>query len=99
MKFTDEGAIFLTVAFEQSQWRLSVADTGIGMSPEQVSQVFERFNNVKLVDELASERTGAGLGMALCKDFAELLGGSIHVYSELRSGTVVKVVLPQNDDI
>ncbi len=99
VKFTDEGAIFLTVAFEQSQWRLSVADTGIGMSPEQVSQVFERFNNVKLVDELASERTGAGLGMALCKDFAELLGGSIHVYSELRSGTVVKVVLPQNDDI
>lgn len=99
VKFTDEGAIFLTVGFEQSQWSFSVADTGIGMSPEQVNQVFERFNNVKLDDGLASERAGAGLGMALCKDFAELLGGSIHVYSEPRSGTVVKVVLPQNDDV
>lgn len=99
VKFTDEGAIFITVAFEQSQWIFSVADTGIGMSPEQVNQVFERFNNVRLDDELSSERAGAGLGMALCKDFAELLGGSIHVYSELRSGTVVKVLLPQTDDL
>jgi signal transduction histidine kinase len=98
VKFTDNGAIFLSVEMDQGSWVFSVADTGIGMNAEQLSNVFNRFNNVKLDDSQSADRPGAGLGMALCKDFAELLDGSLHVYSELRVGTVVKLILPYLDD-
>lgn len=95
VKFTDDGAIFLTVSLEQGQWSFSVADTGIGMTPQQLENVFARFNNIKLDRFESADRPGAGLGMALCKDLVELLGGSIDVFSEPKVGTVVKVLLPQ----
>lgn len=95
VKFTDEGAIFLTIALEQDAWSFSVADTGIGMTPQQLKDIFTRFNNIKLDQYESADRPGAGLGMALCKDLVELLGGTIEVYSEPKVGTVVKVLLPQ----
>jgi signal transduction histidine kinase len=93
-KFTDDGAIFLTVSLEQGQWSFSVADTGIGMTPQQLENIFTRFNNIKLDDFDSAARPGAGLGMALCKELVELMGGSIKVFSEPKVGTVVKVFLP-----
>lgn len=94
VKFTDNGAVFLTVVFEAEQWVFSVADTGIGMTPSQLEQLFERFNNVKLEQEDSSDRSGAGLGMALCKDLVELMGGTISVFSEIKGGTVVRFQIP-----
>lgn len=94
IKFTDDGAIFVTVSLEHGQWRFSVADTGIGMTPQQLDNIFARFNNIKLDHFESAERPGAGLGMALCRELVELMGGSIEVFSEPKVGTVVKVLLP-----
>lgn len=95
VKFTDEGAIFLTIALVQDAWSFSVADTGMGMTPLQLKDIFTRFNNIKLDQYESADRPGAGLGMALCKDLVELLGGTIEIHSEPKVGTVVKVLLPQ----
>jgi len=98
VKFTDEGAIFLSVAFEGDRWHFSVADTGIGMSPQQLKNIFTRFNNIKMDQAAAAERPGAGLGMALCKELIELLGGEIDVQSEQNIGTIIKFHIPQTHD-
>ena len=98
VKFTDEGAVFFSVSIERGKWSFSVADTGIGMSPAQLKNIFTRFNNIKLAQVESADRPGAGLGMALCKELVELLGGTIEIYSEPMVGTVVKVLLPQIDE-
>jgi hypothetical protein len=96
IKFTDDGAIFFIVSIEKSEWCFSIADTGIGMTPQQLKNIFTRFNRDRMDQFETTDRPGAGLGMALCKDLVELLDGTIDVYSERNVGTVVKIFLPKN---
>lgn len=98
VKFTDEGAIFLSVTFNNHRWNFSVADTGIGMAPHQLKHIFTRFNNIKLEQDESADRSGAGLGMALCKELIELLGGEIEVQSERGVGSVVGFHIPEERD-
>jgi len=98
VKFTDEGAIFLSVAFSDHRWHFTVADTGIGMTPQQLKNMFTRFNNIKMDESDSATRQGAGLGMALCKELIELLGGEIDVQSEHKVGTAVKFYIPDLHD-
>lgn len=95
VKFTDEGAIFMSATYDGDRWNFSVADTGMGMTPHQLRNIFTRFNNVKLDQDESSDRPGAGLGMALCKELIELLGGKIEVHSEHGVGTVVGFNIPE----
>ncbi len=94
VKFTDEGAIFISIAVKHDRWQFTVADTGIGMTPQQLTDVFSRFNNIKMDQKESSDRPGSGLGMALCKELVELLGGQIDIQSEHRVGTVVTFHIP-----
>ena len=98
IKFTEQGAVFVRASFNDGRWEFVVADSGVGMSAEQVAGVFDRFNNIKLEHASTSDKQGAGLGMALCKELVEVMGGQIEVQSELGVGTSVKIVFTDVTD-
>jgi PAS domain S-box-containing protein len=95
-KFTEGGTIALRVRREGhpagDRLTFAVADTGIGMTPKQVASLFERF---KQADETTTRRFGGtGLGLALTRAFARLMGGDVAVASELDVGTTFTLNLP-----
>lgn len=73
-----------------------VADTGIGVSPENVPHLFEEFFRVK--DAETSRTSGTGLGLAICKRVVTELGGRIEVESAAGVGTTFTVTLPARSD-
>ena len=73
-------------------WRMVVEDTGIGIASEDLELLFGEFNRIRP----NSEVEGTGLGLAICKEYAELLGGRIEVFSEAERGTRFEVRLPRN---
>lgn len=70
---------------------VSVADQGVGMSPEQVGRVFEKFYRV---DASATSKQGLGLGMTIVKNIIDAHGGQIHIESQLGAGTEITFCLP-----
>ncbi|MGH2461361.1 MAG: ATP-binding protein, partial [Chloroflexota bacterium] len=77
--------------------RVSVADTGIGIAPEDLPKVFEEFR--QLDGSLRRRAGGSGLGLAVSKQFVELHGGSIWVESQVGQGTVFHFTLPHRDNV
>src|SRR5262249_3160362 len=75
---------------------VSVADTGIGIAPENQAKVFEQFAQVG--DTLTDKPTGTGLGLPICKQIVEHFGGRIWVESEAGQGSVFRFTLPLGDD-
>ena len=66
---------------------IRIADTGVGIAPENLQRIFEPFFTTR-------NGSGAGLGLPVCRQIVESLGGSIGVRSELGKGTVFSVALP-----
>ena len=97
IKFTSAGGVevkVITAEVEDGLQRLqfAVADSGVGIAADAVDTIFERF---KQADGSTTRNFGGtGLGLALCKDLTELMGGSIHVTSELGQGSVFTVDIP-----
>jgi CheY-like chemotaxis protein len=69
---------------------IEVEDTGLGVDSARQAQIFEPF--VHLIDEAV--RKGTGLGLSICKAYAELMGGTLEVESELGTGSLFRVRLP-----
>ncbi|HEX9507924.1 MAG TPA: ATP-binding protein, partial [Myxococcales bacterium] len=93
IKFTPEGGVVgLTVHLEASQLHLSVDDTGIGIPADQLSRLFQPFEQIG--NRAGGEHEGTGLGLALTKSLVELHGGSISVRSEVGKGSSFQVTLP-----
>ena len=92
-KFTDHGTITLSVEREADDWlTFAVADTGIGMTEEQVGRLLEAFSQAE-----ASTRTkygGTGLGLAISRQFCRMMGGDITVKSMYGQGSTFTVRLP-----
>jgi heavy metal sensor kinase len=75
-----------------SCWRVDIEDNGIGISPQHLPHVFDRFYRV---DPARAEGSGgAGLGLAICRAVVVNLGGQITLESALGRGTIVRVILP-----
>ncbi|MFV0477675.1 MAG: ATP-binding protein [Parahaliea sp.] len=95
-KFTDNGKISLsavTLKGQQKGWlEFTISDTGIGMSKEQQARVFEAFEQAEV--STASNYGGTGLGLAICRNYSQLMGGSIEVSSKAGKGSTFRVVLP-----
>jgi signal transduction histidine kinase/CheY-like chemotaxis protein len=92
VKFTETGGVTLTVARAAGDVVLRVDDTGIGIGEEHLGHLFEDFFQA---DAGATRRYGGvGLGLALCREMAELMGGSIEASSELAAGSTFIVRLP-----
>ncbi len=98
-KFTHEGTISLSVKPCGSEaarpcTQFVIADTGIGMSPEQLEGLFKRFNQA---DETTTRKYGGtGLGLALTRSLTQILGGQVSVSSELGKGTTFTVTIPNH---
>jgi signal transduction histidine kinase len=83
------GNVTLSLKREENFARVDVTDTGIGIKPENLGHIFERFYRVDKKDE-----RGAGLGLALCKKITEIHGGKIDVSSEYGKSSTFSVWLP-----
>jgi DNA-binding response OmpR family regulator len=96
MKYTPiDGEIRVRVAMEsETDVRLSVRDTGIGISSKYHDAVFERFYRVGDTGEAVP---GAGLGLALVKELAESHGGSVELESSPGRGTTISVIFPRHE--
>jgi signal transduction histidine kinase len=93
LKFTRKGHIRVTADLDLGGWVVfKVADTGIGISPENQTRIFEEF--VQIEGELQSQVKGTGLGLPLSKRLTELLGGSLTVESQLGAGSTFVVRIP-----
>lgn len=93
LKFTQQGEVRVSVHPEGSgEVRFAVSDTGIGIPEELHGNLFEDF--VQIDSPLQKRLRGTGLGLSLCKRFAELLGGRVGVESTPGSGSTFFVIIP-----
>jgi signal transduction histidine kinase len=93
-KFTEKGTIRLEGRRTSDPYRIvfRVTDTGIGMTPEQLSRLFQAFSQA---DASTSKKYGGtGLGLAISRKFCQMMGGDLTVESELGKGSTFTVTLP-----
>ncbi len=96
IEFTEEGEIRLEVELRQAaagetRLVLSVKDTGAGISPADQTRLFQKFEQLK---QGKVTRSGTGLGLYICQEFAHLLGGRITLTSELGKGSSFCLEVP-----
>lgn len=97
IKFTDSGQVSVHLASEfnndaTASLKITVRDTGIGMSREQMAKIFEPFTQADT--STTRKYGGTGLGLSISKGLAERLGGSLELKSELDQGTEIILNLP-----
>ncbi len=96
IKFTEQGHVYINVAVDsddgKSYVRFDVEDTGIGIEPEQLEEIFNSFTQAD--GSTCRKYGGTGLGLAITKQLAELLGGKVSVSSELGKGSVFSLLIP-----
>ncbi|OKI89454.1 SpoIIE family protein phosphatase [Micromonospora sp. CB01531] len=92
VKFTFEGEIRVRVRPGDGVAVLTVADTGVGIAPEELPQVFERFHRVPGVRARTHE--GTGIGLALVRELVEMHGGTVQADSVVEQGTTFTVTVP-----
>lgn len=91
-KFTSEGEVRLRIEPEGNMVAIRVSDTGIGMTPEQQTRVFDAFQQA---DGSTSRKFGGtGLGLTISRELATHLGGRIELASELGRGSIFTLLLP-----
>jgi PAS domain S-box-containing protein len=86
------GHVHVTAAFDGSNWRIDVADDGIGIPPEEVGQLFTRF--VRASNARTAGLPGTGLGLSIVKVLVEMHGGHVEAASTLGHGSIFSVYLP-----
>ena len=92
LKFTFEGGITVTLRAEGGEAVLAVQDTGVGIPPDQLSRVFERFHRIQ--GQRSRSFEGSGIGLALVHELVRLHGGRIDAQSAPGTGTVFTVRMP-----
>jgi PAS domain S-box-containing protein len=94
LKFTPQGWVTVTAAHDPTGDRvtIAVADSGIGVSPKDQGVIFEDFRQAD--DSPTRQYTGAGLGLAICRRLASMLGGELVVRSALGEGSTFTLALP-----
>ncbi|MBH8575516.1 AAA family ATPase [Nostocaceae cyanobacterium CENA369] len=85
VKFTEKGEVTLTVGYHNHQIRFQVEDTGVGMAPEQLQQIFLPFHQV---GEKNRKVEGTGLGLSISRKLVQMMGGEIQVESTLGKGSI-----------
>jgi two-component system CheB/CheR fusion protein len=95
VKYTEAGEVRLRVRTEDGRVTFQVRDTGVGIAPEHLARIFERFWQV---DSASTRATGGmGIGLAAAREYARLLGGDVEVDSAPGSGSVFQLWLPRDD--
>lgn len=96
IKFTTQGDIFLhakpSSRLNLPAFEISVRDTGIGMTPSEISRLFQPYHQAD--DDVAKHYGGTGLGLVICKEYCQLMGGDIVVESQKDQGSTLTFYLP-----
>jgi two-component system, sensor histidine kinase and response regulator len=96
IKFTPpDGYVTITATLSEHSIRVNVADTGIGISQENIRLLF---NNEYFTTRGTNDESGTGVGLSLCKDFLDKNSGEISVSSESGKGSVFSFTLPRYND-
>ncbi len=95
LKFTDDGYIDVATRLVAGSVELVVADTGIGLAPEEVPMVFARFGRASTARR--NRLPGSGIGLAVVQEIAKLHGGTVGVESQRGKGSRFSVTLPLGD--
>jgi PAS domain S-box-containing protein len=93
VKFTESGEVAVSAEFDATSVRVTVADTGIGIKPDDLAHLFEAFR--QLEGSARRRYEGTGLGLHLSKRMLEVIGGTIGVESALGSGSRFSFVVPR----
>ncbi|HEV8713437.1 MAG TPA: PAS domain-containing sensor histidine kinase [Candidatus Binatia bacterium] len=94
VKFTPQGSITVKASAKSGGVEVSVSDTGIGISPDALTMIFEPFRQVN--GTATRQYGGTGLGLHIVKRLTELLGGTVTVESEVERGSTFMVWVPTN---
>jgi PAS domain S-box-containing protein len=97
VKFTEKGNVKISYRLKDNFLEFSVSDSGIGISPEHHSRIFDRFYQVQNAMEKLYE--GTGLGLAISKAYVEHLGGKIWLTSEPGKGTTFFFTIPYEKQV
>lgn len=97
IKFTDQGEVHLKVHITKNEgnkcmMHFAIIDTGIGMTPDQLKNLFQSFSQAD--SSITRKYGGTGLGLSITKTLTELMGGAIHVESEHGKGSTFNVSIP-----
>ena len=99
IKYTSAGGeVWIGSALEDEKVVFTVRDSGMGIAPGDLENIFDRFWRADPARSRTGSRPGAGLGLAICKWTAEAHGGSVEVQSKPGRGTTFTVVLPLGTD-
>jgi len=90
------GTITVAVHTDESSVRVDVSDTGVGVSPDDLSHLFDRF--FRTGSARSSAIVGTGLGLGISRDIAKLHGGTLSVTSEVGVGSTFSLILPATDE-
>jgi signal transduction histidine kinase len=91
-KFTRDGSIILSVEQNDDWLVFRVQDTGIGIAPDKLDEIFEEFSQAD--DSTTRDYGGTGLGLSISRRFARMLGGDLTVRSVLGEGSVFTLTVP-----
>jgi len=98
IKFTDHGAVTLMASIDatvpETVMRFEVSDTGIGISPSAINHIFESFTQAD--ETIINRYGGTGLGLTICRQLVENLGGKIGVDSQVGQGSTFWFTLPMH---
>lgn len=93
LKFTSQGEVRVTASrVEGERVKFSVVDTGIGIAEEHLASIFQDW--VQIVSATQKRLRGSGLGLSLCKRYAEMLGGTVSAESQLGVGSTFTLTIP-----
>ena len=92
VKFTAEGEVRVSIDRRGEDVIIRVSDSGVGIAPDQIAGIFDRF--VQADSSTTRKYGGSGLGLAITRDLCAAMGGAINATSEPGAGTVFEVLLP-----
>lgn len=96
LKFTENGSIRIEGRIAGGMVEIDVADTGIGIRPEDMGKLFKAFQQIDT--GLTRRYEGTGLGLSICKKLVEMMGGRIRVDSTWEKGSTFTFTLPRPND-
>ncbi len=98
IKFSERGmTIKFRIKQEGNNWHIAIVDQGVGIGPDKLPMLFERFAQAD--GSRARAHEGVGLGLVIARKLVEMHGGQLWLESELGKGTTAHVVLPVAPEI
>lgn len=96
IKFTEAGKVTVRISASETQVEVSVIDTGIGISEQDLPVIFEKFYQVD--SSSSRKKGGTGLGLAICRELVQMHGGTIGVESEVGKGSRFSFTIPKSSE-